>query len=168
MSHDNETLADLLSALDVGTSVAETDQLLEVARVETSAFRDLLNDRVDLIPGTKGSGKSALFRIFVRFLPEMLFSHGVLLLLMVLKIPGTPSSTHFGRSFNVLMRAGSLHSGVSTLSLSPTSSSLRARSMLLTLREPAGRWTPSGLRVRPPESRRFTPRNHFAAYLNGP
>ncbi len=46
--------ANLLSALNLGSSVAETDQLLEVARVETSAFEDLIADRVDLIPGTKG------------------------------------------------------------------------------------------------------------------
>ncbi|MGI9069317.1 MAG: hypothetical protein ACR2HX_23315 [Pyrinomonadaceae bacterium] len=66
MTHPNRTLTALLKQLDLGSSVAETDNLLEVARVETSAFADLLNDRVDLVPGTKGSGKSALFRIFVR------------------------------------------------------------------------------------------------------
>jgi hypothetical protein len=84
MLHRNSDLADLLTNLDLGTPVAETDRLLEVARVETSTFRDLLSDRVDLIPGTKGSGKSALFRIFVRFLPDALLrerrvvvAHGV-------------------------------------------------------------------------------------------
>jgi hypothetical protein len=53
MPHQNKTLALLLQSLDLGSSVAESDNLLEVARVETSAFADLLNDRVDLIPGTK-------------------------------------------------------------------------------------------------------------------
>ena len=72
MSHQNKTLSQLLEALDLGASVAEADTLLETARVETSAFSDLLNDRVDLVPGTKGSGKSALFRIFVDFLPDFL------------------------------------------------------------------------------------------------
>ena len=44
MSHKNEVLADLLQGLDLGSSVAETDELLEVARVETSAFTDLTGD----------------------------------------------------------------------------------------------------------------------------
>lgn len=70
--------------IDLGSGVAEQDTLLEQARVETSAFSDLINDRVDLIPGTKGSGKSALFRIMVDFLPNALLdlnrvvvAHGV-------------------------------------------------------------------------------------------
>jgi hypothetical protein len=69
--------ADILRALeqvDLGSSVAELDQLLEVSRVETSAFSDLLSDKVDLVPGTKGSGKSALFRMFTDFLPDALLT----------------------------------------------------------------------------------------------
>lgn len=82
--HEHSTAANLLQALDLGSSIAEQDTLLESARVETSAFSDLLQDKVDLIPGTKGSGKSALFRIFVDFLPDQLLqqrkvviAHGV-------------------------------------------------------------------------------------------
>jgi hypothetical protein len=76
--------ADILKTLDLGSSIAEQDTLLEKARVETSAFTDLLHDKVDLIPGTKGSGKSALFKIFADFLPKYLLkdrkvviAHGV-------------------------------------------------------------------------------------------
>ena len=58
----NEDAADLLAGLDLGSTIAESDTLLETARVETSVFEDLLADRVDLIPGTKGSGKTALYR----------------------------------------------------------------------------------------------------------
>jgi hypothetical protein len=82
--HDHRIAANLLQVLDLGSSIAEMDNLLQTARVETSAFSDLLQDKVDLIPGTKGSGKSALFRIFVDFLPEHLLrsrkvviAHGV-------------------------------------------------------------------------------------------
>ena len=46
--------ANLLAGLDLGSAVAESDNLLEAARVETSVFDDLLADRIDLIPGTKG------------------------------------------------------------------------------------------------------------------
>jgi len=55
--------ATLLATLDLESTIAESDNLLEAARVETSVFEDLLADRVDLIPGTKGSGKSALYGI---------------------------------------------------------------------------------------------------------
>src|SRR5260221_6251136 len=72
MLHDKRELAAVLSAVDLGSSVAELDTLLQSARVDTSAYADLLNDRVDLIPGTKGSGKSALYRIFVEFLADFL------------------------------------------------------------------------------------------------
>ncbi|GAI97492.1 unnamed protein product, partial [marine sediment metagenome] len=58
MLHNKAELGNILESIDFGSSVAETDELLESARVETSVFTDLLNDKVDLIPGTKGSGKS--------------------------------------------------------------------------------------------------------------
>ena len=84
MSYRKGDVAGLLQVLDLGSSVAEQDDLLESARVETSVFADLLADRVDLVPGTKGSGKSALYRIFVDFLPGLLLrdrkvvvAHGV-------------------------------------------------------------------------------------------
>jgi len=77
-------LAAILNRIDLGSSVAEQDDLLESARVETSVFSDLLQDRVDLVSGTKGSGKSALYRIFVDFLAASLLekrkvvvAHGV-------------------------------------------------------------------------------------------
>lgn len=73
--YDNGALLAVLHALDLGTPVAEQDDLLENARVETSAFSELLNDKVDLITGTKGSGKSALYRIVVDFLPDYLLEH---------------------------------------------------------------------------------------------
>lgn len=84
MQYLNNDLLRILQNLDLGASVAEIDTLLETARIETSAFNDLINDRVDLVPGTKGSGKSALFRIFIDFLPKLLLdqrkivvAHGV-------------------------------------------------------------------------------------------
>ena len=84
MPHNKAELAKILPSIDFGSSIAEQDELLETARVETSAFNDLLNDKVDLVPGTKGSGKSALYRIFVDFIPEFLLrqrkvviAHGV-------------------------------------------------------------------------------------------
>jgi hypothetical protein len=67
--------ANLLADLDLGSAVAESDNLLESARVQTSVFDDLLADRINLIPGTKGSGKTALYRIFVDFLPKLMLKN---------------------------------------------------------------------------------------------
>ena len=82
--HKNSELARILRGLDLGTSIAEQDEVLQAAQVKTSVYTDLLLDRVDLIPGTKGSGKSALYRMFVAFESDSLLearkvvvAHGV-------------------------------------------------------------------------------------------
>jgi hypothetical protein len=100
--HPNKTLAGLLQALDLGSSVAESDNLLEVARIETSAFTDLLSDRADLIPGTKGSGKSALFRIFVDFLPDLLLESRKVVVAHGVQAPGDPVFHAFKDQFSEL------------------------------------------------------------------
>jgi hypothetical protein len=100
--HKNETLARLLRGLDLGSSVAESDTVLEAARVETSAFTDLLHDRVDLIPGTKGSGKSALFRMFVDFLPDHLLRNRKVVVAHGVQAPGDPVFHAFSAHFEKL------------------------------------------------------------------
>lgn len=54
----------LLRDLELGSSVAEFDQALDRYFVETEAFRALALDRADIISGEKGTGKSALYRVF--------------------------------------------------------------------------------------------------------
>lgn len=102
MTHQNKAVANLLRVLDLGSSVAESDTLLETARIETSAFADLLNDRVDLVPGTKGSGKSALFRIFVDFLPDFLLSQRKVVIAHGVQAPGDPVFHAFTERFSTL------------------------------------------------------------------
>ena len=102
MTHPNGTLANLLVMLDLGSSVAESDTLLETARIETSAFTDVLNDRVDLVPGTKGSGKSALFRIFVDFLPKILLEQRKVVVAHGVEAPGDPVFHVFTDQFSKL------------------------------------------------------------------
>jgi hypothetical protein len=102
MNHKNSVIANQLQILDLGTSVAESDHRLEAARVETSAFTDLLNDRVDLIPGTKGSGKSALFRIFVDFLPDHLLGQRKVVVAHGIQSPGDPVFHAFTDQFERL------------------------------------------------------------------
>lgn len=53
----------LLDSLELGSSVAEHDNLLEQHFVETSTFKKLIEDRVDIVAGDKGTGKTAIFRI---------------------------------------------------------------------------------------------------------
>jgi hypothetical protein len=98
----NKELSKLLTGLELGSSVAESDTLLESARIETSAFADLLNDRVDLIPGTKGSGKSALFRIFVDFLPDFLLRQRKVVVAHGIQAPGDPVFHAFTERFSTL------------------------------------------------------------------
>lgn len=100
--HSNQYISLLLQELNLGNSVAEADGLLETARVETSAFADLINDRVDLVPGTKGSGKSALFRIFVDFLPDMLLRDRKVVVAHGVENPGDPVFHAFKYQFEKL------------------------------------------------------------------
>jgi len=104
--HQNRTLTPLLKTLDLGAPVAEADSLLDVARVETSAFADLFNDRVDLVPGTKGSGKSALFRIFVDFLPDYLLQNRKVVVAHGVQAPGDPVFHAFVDQFGPVVRRG--------------------------------------------------------------
>lgn len=55
--------SELLKQLDFGSSVAEHDKLLESYFVETETFRALVEGRVDVVAGDKGTGKSAIYRI---------------------------------------------------------------------------------------------------------
>ena len=56
----------LLRELELGSSVAEFDQALDRYFIETEAFRALALDNADIISGEKGTGKSALYRVFSR------------------------------------------------------------------------------------------------------
>lgn len=102
MAYSNSILSSMLASLDLGSSVAESDTVLETARIETSAFTDLLADRVDLIPGTKGSGKSALFRIFVDFLPANLLGQKKVVVAHGIQAPGDAIFHAFSDQFSKL------------------------------------------------------------------
>lgn len=106
MAYKNENLTKLLGSIDFGGSVAELDTLLESARVETSVFSDLLSGRVDLVPGTKGSGKSALFRIFTEFLPENLLDMHKVVVAHGVQKHGDTVFHAFQNSFNELDEDG--------------------------------------------------------------
>jgi hypothetical protein len=54
----------LLRDLDLGSSVAEFDSALDRYFIETQAFHALASDKADVIAGEKGTGKTALYRVF--------------------------------------------------------------------------------------------------------
>ena len=56
------TVKSVLGSLDLGKSVAEFDEDLERYFVETNTFREFINDRVDVVAGDKGTGKTAIYR----------------------------------------------------------------------------------------------------------
>ncbi len=56
----------LLTELNIGNSVAEFDDALDRYFVETEAFRGLSTNQADIIAGEKGTGKTALYRVFKR------------------------------------------------------------------------------------------------------
>lgn len=60
---------EVLRSINLGNSVAEFDDALERYFVETDTFRRVVEDRVDIIAGDKGTGKTALFRILHRRYP---------------------------------------------------------------------------------------------------
>gem|GEM_PF-2605096 len=63
----------LIEGINLGNSVAENDDLLELARVETTMFDDVLNGKYDLISGGKGAGKTAIFKL-IKILAKFLYT----------------------------------------------------------------------------------------------
>ena len=59
-------IRNLIRNLDLGKSVAEFDEALETYFIETTAFRELINDKIDIIAGDKGTGKTAIYRSFTK------------------------------------------------------------------------------------------------------
>lgn len=92
----------VLKELDLGAGVAEFDELLYAARVETGTFWDLFKDTVDLIPGAKGSGKSALFQLFVKHLRGMMLDQKKVLLAHGVESQGNQVFQHFTDKFEKL------------------------------------------------------------------
>ena len=56
-------IKNLIENLDLGKSVAEFDEALETYFIETNAFRELISDKIDIIAGDKGTGKTAIYKI---------------------------------------------------------------------------------------------------------
>jgi hypothetical protein len=64
-------IRNLIGNLDLGKSVAEFDEALETYFIETNAFRELISDKIDIIAGDKGTGKTAIYRILHKKYPTL-------------------------------------------------------------------------------------------------
>ncbi len=85
-----EKLEQLLSAFQIGASTAENDPLLEKAQIKTQQFDDLFfHDRIDLIRGVKGAGKTALYRVLF-FLRDFAFRETKILMTYGVEPQGDP------------------------------------------------------------------------------
>src|ERR1043166_7533429 len=91
----------IIKSIDLGAPVAELDTVLYEARIETSAFTDLFRDRVDLVPGTKGSGKTALYRLISEYVKPVMLKAGIVLITGV-EAAGDPVFLAFKSNFETL------------------------------------------------------------------
>jgi hypothetical protein len=55
-------IGDILQTLDLGSSVAEFDQMIDRHFVMTNAYRGLIEGKIDIVAGDKGAGKTTIYR----------------------------------------------------------------------------------------------------------
>lgn len=95
-----DDLERLLIDFNLGTSTAEKDPLLEVAQIKTQEFSDLyFYDRIDIVRGIKGAGKTALYRLFY-LLKEHIEKEDNLFLIFGVEASGDPVFKHFKKYFD--------------------------------------------------------------------
>lgn len=89
-----------LQKIDLGNGVAEHDNLLWNCMVETQHFTDLLWDRIDLVLGSKGAGKSSLFRMFGEILEQRLLEKWKTLVVTGVETQGEPIFRVYAEHFH--------------------------------------------------------------------
>ncbi len=94
--------AELLQQFDVGASIAEDDDLIYECRVETAVFSDLLADKLDIVKGTKGSGKTALFRLITQFFDRALLQNQRIAIVKGVETVGDPIFLRYRAQFDLL------------------------------------------------------------------
>lgn len=88
-----------LTDIDLGNGVAEHDNLLWECMVQTPHFMDIFNDRVDLVLGTKGAGKSSLFRIFGELVTSRLLNKNRIITVTGVETKGEPIFKAYSPNF---------------------------------------------------------------------
>lgn len=88
-----------LQHIDLGNGVAEHDNLLWKCMVKTQHFTDLIYDRIDLVLGSKGAGKSSLFRMFGELLEERLLEDWQTIVVSGVETQGDPIFKSYAENF---------------------------------------------------------------------
>ncbi len=96
---EEKPLYDHLQRINLGNGVAEHDDLLWSCMVETQHFTDLLYDRIDLVLGSKGAGKSSLFRMFGEILEETLLERWKTIVVTGVETQGEPVFKSYAENF---------------------------------------------------------------------
>jgi hypothetical protein len=99
MTIEKSTHEEIINDIKVGNSVAEDDAYLQYAKVETPVFYGVLNDEYDIVPGRKGAGKTAIFRI-ISALSGFLLVHRKLVILTGVDSAGEPVFNKFKANFS--------------------------------------------------------------------
>ena len=92
-------LYEWLQSIDLGSGVAEQDTLLWNCMVETQHFTDLWLDRIDLVLGSKGAGKSSLFRMFGEILQQRLLEKKKTIVVTGVETQGEPIFKSYAEHF---------------------------------------------------------------------
>jgi hypothetical protein len=98
-------LYDRLQSVDLGNGIAEHDNMLRRCLVETQHFTDLLYDRIDLVLGSKGAGKSSLFRMFGEILEERLLEEWKTVVVAGVETKGEPIFQAYAADFQKFSEA---------------------------------------------------------------
>ncbi len=93
-------LADDLQIIKLGSGIAENDDLLMECTVKTPHFLGLYDDRIDLILGSKGAGKSSLFRIFGEYQVNNLLNKKKTVVVTGVETSGEPVFKQYENEFN--------------------------------------------------------------------
>jgi len=88
----------IINSINVGNSIAESDYLLESARVETPVFFGVLEDKYDIVLGRKGAGKTAIFKL-IDFMKKFLLGRRNLVILSGVNASGESIFNKFKNSF---------------------------------------------------------------------
>jgi len=62
-----KTKKDILTKLNFGSVDSESEENLDKIFIQTKNFEDFLRPETALLLGSKGAGKSAIFKLFTKF-----------------------------------------------------------------------------------------------------
>ena len=99
MTVKKEDYEKILDSLQLGNPIAEYDNILQEARVDTPVFQGVMNDKYDLVTGRKGAGKTAIFKIIGDLLGDFFLDKYKRVILTGVNSRGEPIFNQFKDDF---------------------------------------------------------------------